>query len=118
MTLSGRLSPNVQKPFGSASVTTTIQPAWTPASSKRVRLMGFELSLHSATPVQIDLTDGTAAASGTISTHFFDTDQPSKLYHYGAGKALASANTKLGIKARAGAGTISGTFYGREDTPA
>ena len=117
MSLSGRLSQNVQKPFGSASVTTTIQPAWTPASGKRVRLMGFELSLQSAVQVQIDLTDGTAAASGTISTHFFDPDQPSKPYHYGAGKALASADTKLGIKARSGAGTISGTFFGREDTP-
>ncbi|KKL95300.1 hypothetical protein LCGC14_1856060, partial [marine sediment metagenome] len=62
MALSGRLSPNVQKPFGSASVTTTIQPAWTPASGKRIRLMGFDLGLHSAIPVQIDLTDGTAVA--------------------------------------------------------
>ncbi|KKL25536.1 hypothetical protein LCGC14_2404280, partial [marine sediment metagenome] len=89
-----------------------------PASGKRIRLMGFDLGLHSAAQVQIDLTDGTAAASGTISTHFFDPDQPSHLYHFGAGKALAGANTKLGIKARAGAGTISGTFYGREDIPA
>lgn len=117
MVFSGRLSPNVQKPFGSASVTSTIQPVWTPASGKRIRLMGFELSLLTAVGVQLDLTDGTAAASGTVSTHYFDPDQPSKSYHFGAGRALAAANTKLGIKARADSGTISGTFYGREDSP-
>lgn len=117
MTLSGRLSSSVQKPFGSASVTTTIQAVWTPAAGKRIRLMGFDLGLHSATQVQIDIVSGTAAASGTVSTHYFDPDQPNREFHYGAGKAL-DADAKLGIKARAGAGTISGTFYGREDTPA
>lgn len=116
MSLSGGLSPNVWKPFGSASITTTSQPAWTPASDKRIRLMGFELSLVSATEVQIDILAGTAAAAATVSTHFFGTAQPSKLFHYGAGKAL-DADAKLSIKARAGAGTISGTFFGREDTP-
>ncbi len=116
MTLSGGLAPNVWKPFGSASVVTTSQIAWTPVSGNRIRLMGFELSLVSATEVQLDILAGTAVAAATISTHFFNAVQPSKAFHYGAGKALAE-DAKLSIKARAGAGTITGTFYGREDTP-
>ncbi len=110
------LEPNVWKAFGSASVVTTPQAVWTPGSDKRIRLMGFELTLVSATEVQIDVLAGTAVAAATVSTHFFDAVQPSKLFHYGAGKALAK-NAKLSIKARAGAGTIAGTFFGREDTP-
>lgn len=117
MTPAGGLAPNEWKPFGSASVGTASQIAWTPASGNRIRLMGFELSLASAVQVQIDILAGTAVAAATISTHFFSTAQPSKSFHYGAGKALAE-DAKLSIKARADAGTITGTFYGREDTPA
>lgn len=117
MSLSGGLSPNVWKPFGSANVVTTSQIAWTPEAGNRIRLMGFELSLVSTGEVQIDILAGTAVAAATISTHFFDPVQPSKSFHYGAGKALAE-DAKLSIKARAGGGTITGTFYGREDTPA
>lgn len=116
MTLSGRLAPNVWKSFGSASVTTTISGVWTPATGKRVRAMGFDLTLASATEIQVDIVAGTAAAAGTISTHYFEAAARIP-FNYGAGRLLAT-NTPLGIKARAGAGTISGTFYGREETPA
>jgi len=117
MTLSGRLAPNVWKPYGSASVTTTISGVWTPTTGKQVRLMGFDLTLATPTQIQVDIVEGTAAAAGTLSTHYFGTQDPNIHFSYGAGKLL-SANTRPGIKARAGAGTISGTFYGREDTPA
>ena len=121
MTLSGRFAPNVWKPFGSASITTTIQPVWTPASGKVVNLMGAIVSLSAGT-AQVDLTDGTAAASGTIAT-FFLTHHPASVnsptsISFGAGKALSAADAPLGIKTRAGAGTAVGTFYGRERVPA
>lgn len=108
---------NIWKVFGSASVTTTIQPVWTPATGKVVQLMGFSLKMGAGT-AQFDITDGTAAAAGTISTHSMVNTDPTLDFDYGRGKLLSAANSPLGIKARAGAGTISGTFYGREFVPA
>lgn len=116
MTLSGRLAPDTWKPFGSASITTTIKGVWAPSTGKRIRAMGFDLTLASATEIQVDIVAGTAAAAGTISTHYFEAAARIP-FNYGAGKVL-DTDTPLGIKARAGAGTISGTFYGREDVPA
>ena len=121
MAISGRLAPNIYKPFGSASVTTTIQPVWTPASGKIIRIMGAIISLSAGT-AQLDLTDGTAAASGTIAT-FFMAHNPGIVSNpvdisFGAGKLLTGANTPLGIKSRAGAGTVVATFRGREFVPA
>src|SRR3989304_4654944 len=109
MPISGKLAPNVWKPYGSASITTTIQPVWTPASGKVISLMGAIISLSAGT-AQVDLTDGTAAASGTIATFFMAhnpgiVSNPSDI-SFGAGKRLTAADTPLGIKARAGAGTV------------
>ena len=120
MVMSGKLSPNVFKPFGSASITTTIKPAWTPASGKVVVLMGAIISLSAGT-AQVDLTDGTAAAAGTVATLFMAhnpgiVSNPSDI-SFGS-KMLTGANTPLGIKARAGEGTVVATFYGREFVPA
>src|SRR3972149_3487624 len=114
MAISGKLAPNTYKPFGAASITTTIQPVWAPASGKVVVLMGLDLRMTAGAVTQIDITDGTAAAAGTILSYPINTDW---LKISGIYKSLSSANNKLGIKATAGAGTVSGTFYGREVIP-
>lgn len=114
MAISGKLSPNIYKPFGSASITTTIQPVWTPASGKVVVLMGFDLRLTAGAMGQLDITDGTVAAAGTILTYPIHADW---LKVSGIYKNLSAADAPLGIKARDGGGTVSGTFYGREFTP-
>jgi len=109
--MEGRFAPNIFKPFGSASVTTTIQPAWTPAAGKSVEVGGAIVTQLTAGVLQYDLTDGTVAAAGTIFTFGFvaaggPVDIP-------IGKML-SGTVPLGIKARAGAGSVVATFYGRE----
>src|SRR3972149_5295189 len=108
---SGKLTPNVFKPFGSASITTTIQSVWTPASGKVVVLMGFDIRQTSGAVTAIDITDGTAAASGTILSYPIHSDWLPVRNIY---KMLGAADAPLGIKARSGAGTVAGTFYGRE----
>lgn len=108
----GRFSVNAHKPFGSASVTSTVGSAgWTPAAGKAINLAGAIVSQLSAGVIQYDLTNGTEAAAGTIFTFGFaaaggPVDIP-------IGKSL-SADKSLGIKARAGAGSIIATWYGRE----
>ncbi len=109
MAISGK-PPSEYTPFGSASVTTTIQPVWTPASGKTLTLEGFDIRAMSG-EIQVDFTDGTAAASGTILTYPLSD---AWLNVGGISKQLSAVDQILGIKARAGAGSVSGTFYGRE----
>ena len=66
--VSGRYSPNTFVSFGSASVGTAIQSAWTPGTGKAIRLMGCVVGKGDAGVLQVDLTLGTAAAAGTLAT--------------------------------------------------
>ncbi len=114
ISFAGKNAPDTFKPFGSASVGTAISAAWTPGSSKYIRLMGGWLNLLSSGTIQIDLTDGTVNAASTIATFGLKDNDAAHLFYLGAGKTLASADFPLGIKARAGAGSIVATFFGRE----
>jgi hypothetical protein len=102
---------NIYKAFGSASVTTAIQPVWTPAAGKIVEVGGAIVAQLSAAAAQYDLTDGTVAAAATIATFGFGAaggpvDLPIR--------KLLTGTVPLGIKARATAGSVVATFYGRE----
>jgi len=65
-----------------------------------------------ANPLVVHLTDGTAAASGTVTTLTLGAGESPSPYDLGAGKMLTAGNT-LGIKTDSGAGTVAGQFGGR-----
>lgn len=109
----GRFAPNVFKAFGSASVTTTIQTAWPAVAGKIIEVHGAVVSQTGAGAIQYDLTDGTVAAAGTIGTFGFAAAGGPVDIPIGP-KSLSGTANPLGIKARAGAGSVVATFYGRE----
>lgn len=105
------------KAFGPVSVGTAISAAWTPASGRRVRLLGGAISLNAliATDVVLHLLNGTAAGAGTVASLEVVGLQPSVPFDLGDGVSTSTLDMPLGIRAAAGLGTVVATFVGREE---
>lgn len=113
-----RLRATHQKVVSAVAVSATIASAWAPPAGRRVRLMGAtSIRETSGTPLSLVLTDGTAAASGTIAIVGVTGGGVTPPQQFGgdeAGIALALDN-ELGMKTLGNSGTISATLLGREE---
>lgn len=90
---------------------TAIVTVWTPTSGKRIRLMGFSISVSAACSVLFE--DNSAGAGNFVyRTPKLLADTP-YMMDLGNGKVLSAANHVLKATASAGA-TITGTLYGVE----
>lgn len=119
------------KPFRS-SVAASIVQAWAPINSAGVvQLRGGLLAIESGTPAAglnpvLILTDGTAAAAGTLAyiplggTASFAGQGPAAVpFDFGAKGVSVSGAGGLGVKfaqSSVGAGTVTGYFHGVEDS--
>lgn len=100
------------------ALSTTIAETWDPPAGDRLRIMSFStVENTSAADVILALTDGTAAASGTVALIPLNggTLTPSQEFAPDAGIPL-SLNSELGLKVLAGVATVSFTIFGREES--
>lgn len=107
--------PTHTQPLGTTALTTTPAEVWDPGSGRALLLYEATLAQTVAGTVGllVHLTNGTAAASGTIGTFVIGADEQSAApVSFGAGKQLTKGN-KLGLKTHSGAGTVAGLFTGR-----
>lgn len=106
------------KPLNALGLSTTIAAAWDPATGSRVRLMGITgLRETAGTAVTVAVTNGTAAAAGTLG--YFGvaggggTPQPE--VDFGDAGLYGDLDAVLGLKSLADGATISCTLVGREE---
>lgn len=102
-------SPNVFKAVALAAGTTNAA-LWTPATGKKFRLMGGQLSYHSTGIVT--LLDGSTTALGYA--FMGNTAAPVPLGDLGQGILSAAADNVLSC-ARSVSATITGTVWGTEE---
>lgn len=112
-TLPAGPSPTVFKTIAAVAVTAgTPVAAWTPASGKKFRLMGYALSLSVAGSVILD--DGTATTDEFLRTPLMaaGVGQPSP--NLGYGYVSTAADNALHIDATA-SGSVTGFVFGVEE---
>ncbi|KKN51407.1 hypothetical protein LCGC14_0623040 [marine sediment metagenome] len=112
----GKLRRTHVKPLSAVAVSTTIASVWDPPAGKRVRVMGVS-NIHetAGTALTVAVTDGTAAASGTLGFFSVLASGVADDVDFGDAGLYASLDAEVGIKSLAGAGTISCTLVGREE---
>jgi len=77
--------------------------------------MGLNVKETAGTAVTVVVTDGTAAASGTIGYFSVAASGITDDIDFGDAGLYAALNAVLGFKTLADAGTIVGTLVGREE---
>lgn len=100
---------NVRKDLNALSIT-SIATVWTPASGKKVRLMGAIISVSAAASV---LFEDNSSGNTVCRTPKMAADTPYN-FDFGQGILLSAANNVLKATASASA-TITGTLYGTEE---
>ena len=93
-----------------AATITNIATVWTPASGKKVRLMGGTISVSAAVSV---LFEDNSAGTDVFQTPALLADTPYS-FDLGNGKVLAANNNVLKATSSAAA-TLTGTLYGTEE---
>lgn len=102
---------NIQKDLNAVTIT-SIVTAWTPASGKKIRLMGGSISTSTAVSV---LFEDNLAGTTVFRTPKLQADAPySFVVNGGQGYLLAAANNVLKITSSA-AGVVTGTIWGIEE---
>lgn len=113
----GKLRRTHNKALAPTALSTTIASVWNPAAGRRVRLMGIGSIRESAgTAVTVVVTNGTAAASGTIG--YFGVGAGPLVtddIEFGDKGLYADLDAELGFKTLADGATISCTLIGREE---
>jgi hypothetical protein len=110
------LRDNAVSNLGSIALSTTAVPAFTPAANKRISCTGGQVAAIAAgADLVIQLTDGTAAAAGTLATFVIDSAGAPTYLDFGQGGIQATGTRGLGIKTLASAGTVGGFLRGREE---
>lgn len=102
--------PNTLKDLATVTIT-TIQTAWTPASGKKVRLMGGTLSASAAMSILFE--DNAASSSVKFRTPKLAADTP-YTFDIPGGMLLSTINNVLKITGSA-AGAVTGTIWGTEE---
>lgn len=96
----------------SAVTITTIATVWTPASGKKIRIMGGSISVSAA--VNVLFEDNSAGAANFVwRTPKLLADTP-YFFDLGNGKLLSAINNVLKATSSAAA-TLTGTLYGIEE---
>ena len=95
-----------------AIVAGTPAVVWTPATGKKVRLLGWSLS--SSVAAALEFQDSGAAGTVIAQTPLFAAAGIHDARHLGEGVILAAANNTLKLDATANA-TVSGMVFGVEE---
>lgn len=111
-----RLGRTHVKPLGPTGLSTTIAEIWDPAAGNRVRLMGLNLKETAGTAVSVAVTNGTAAASGTIGYFSVAASGITGDVDFGDKGLYGDVDAEIGFKTLADAGTVVGTLVGREES--
>ena len=105
--------PNVFKVVDAVAITAgTPAVLWTPASGKKVRLMGFVLSSSAA--AALEFQDSGAAGTVIVQTPLLAAAQAYPPVDLRNGKLLAAANATLNLDVTA-TSTVSGMVWGMEE---
>lgn len=102
------------KSLESFALSTAIASAWNPAAGRRVRLMGVSIKESGGTAVTVAVTNGTAAASGTLGYFELGANE-SREIDFGDAGFYADLNAELGLKVLANTSEITGELIGREE---
>jgi len=115
--MASRLRRTHVKALAPTALSTTIAAVWDPPAGKRVRLMGVSNIRETAgTALTVAVTNGTAAAAGTIG--YFGVAAGAAVtddIDFGDKGLYADLDAVLGFKTLANGGTISCTLIGREE---
>jgi len=87
---------------------------WSPGAARALLLKSASLGQTQSVSagLLLHLTDGTAAAAGTVATFMVGADEAAPVpLTFGRGKQLAKGNA-LGLKCESGSGTVAGYFTG------
>lgn len=95
-----------------AIVAGTLATVWTPASGKKVRLLGWSLSSSAAARLQFE--DSGTAGTVIAQTPLLAAAGVHDAHHLGEGVALAAVNNTLKLDVTANA-TVSGMVFGVEE---
>ncbi len=110
----GRLRRTHNQALESFALSTTIASAWNPAASRRIRVMGASVKESAGTAVTVAVTNGTAAASGTLG-HFELAANESREIDWGDKGLYGDLDAEIGLKVLANTSQITGTLVGREE---
>jgi hypothetical protein len=111
-----RLRRTHTKALAATGLSATIAAIWDPAAGRRVRLMGVVgLRETAGTAITVAVTNGTAAASGTIGYFSIPANGYIENLNFEDAGLYAVLDAVIGFKTLAQSGTISGTLIGREE---
>lgn len=110
----GRLRRTHNKSLESLALSTTIAVAWDPPTGWRVRVMGATVKESSGTAVTVAVTNGTAAAAGTLGYIELGANE-SREVDFGDKGLYGDLNAVIGLKVLANTSEITGMLVGREE---
>lgn len=112
----GNLRRTHVKPLAPTALSTTIAAVWDPPAGRRVRLMGIgNIRETAGTALTIAVTNGTAAAAGTLGYFGVAANGVTDDLDFGDAGLYADLDAVLGFKTLAGGGTVTCTLVGREE---
>ncbi len=109
-----RLRRTHNKDLESFGLSTTSATAWDPPAGHRVRLLGASVKESAGTAVTVAVTNGTAAASGTLGYFELGANEAREI-DFGDKGLYADLDALLGLKCLANTSEITGVLTGREE---